>query len=689
MACRPRPGFRGITDTPRRLAWHASGVNARRARWTATLVVGIEVAALVAGVVSDRLLVREGRADLASFHGETWVLILGVASAAAVGVAITRSQPDHPVGWLFLALSASILVSGPLEAWIEWGAMVRPGSLPATGQVAAVSDSTWIAWFVLVALILLLTPTGTPLSPRWGVLARIIAGAGALAFVLSMAKTEPFEAPFEDIENPWALPAIQPAAAWVEYLLVLVVAVGLVAAGVSLLLRWRRARGDDRRQLLWLALVVVPLPVFVIAAFAASAAGSESGTVLATGGFVVLVPIAAGLSITRYHLYDVERILTATVTYVLLTLVLVLTYALVVWTGARGAQEWSVSPAVAATLGAVAAAVVAEPARRWIQRGLDRRFNRRQYDARRLVRGELGRETAEVDVEDLLRRALGDDSIAVVHPGPGPHDWVSPSGTPRPVPEPFVSIARHDREVARVGFDPSRTDPQTMRAIALIAAAELDNGRLRAELARQVTEISSSRQRLSEAQRDERRRIERDLHDGAQQRLLALAFELRSAQLSGDPERMGAALAAGATSAQSAVRELRELANGLHPAALLDGGLPAALDDLARHSPVRLRLDVDVDRLEPSVEFTAWLVIGESLVNAQKHAHAHELNVGVSRQGDSLVIKVCDDGRGGANPDGPGLRGMRDRVEAAGGRLRVSSPAGAGTTIEAELPCGS
>ena len=220
----------------------------------------IEACVLLVGLVSDRFLVRTGRADLVSFRPETWVLLLGVASAAVVGVAIVRTDPQHPVGWLFLALSGTILVSGPLEAWIDWGELARPGSLPATGAVAAVNDATWIPWFVLIALILLLTPTGTYLSRRWRMLGRAVVGAGAVAFLLSLLKTDPFESPFQDIHNPWALPAIQPAAAWIELGLVLLVAVGLVAAGVSLLLRWRRARGDDRRQLLWLALVVVPLP---------------------------------------------------------------------------------------------------------------------------------------------------------------------------------------------------------------------------------------------------------------------------------------------------------------------------------------------------------------------------------------------------------------------------------------------
>ena len=203
-----------------------------------------------------------------------------------------------------------------------------------------------------------------------------------------------------------------------------------------------------------------------------------------------------------------------------------------------------------------------------------------------------------------------------------------------------------------------------------------------------MEEIAASRARLAGAQRRERRRIERDLHDGAQQSLLALSFELQSARLDGDPERMQRALAEGADAAQAAVRELRDLANGLHPAALADGGLAAALDDMARHSPVPLRVQVDSNRLDPGTEFTAWSVIGEAVVNAQKHAAAHGIEVDVQRRNGNLRLRVHDDGRGGANPEGPGLRGLRDRVEAARGRLTVTSGRD-GTTVEAVLPCGS
>ncbi len=661
----------------------------RRARSLAVVAAAVEAVTFAAIVIADRGLAWAGRPDLISLRDEVWLVLIGIVASAVVGFAIARSQPLHPVGWLFLGLAGAMLFSGVCEEWARWGLWARPGSTPFPRLVAVIGDSSFIPWLVLVSLILLLTPTGEHLSHRWRVLARVVVAAGSLSFCLGLVSARVLSAPYDKVTNPWVVEAVQPTADWISYLSLLVVAGGLAASGVSVLVRWRRSSGDERRQLLWLALAVVPLPLFVFAAFALSRAGFPALTVVATGGFVVLVPVAAGLSVSRYHLYDVERLVAATVTYVLLSIVLVLTYGTVVWLGARSAEQWSVSPAVAATVGAVAAAAIAEPARRGIQRAINRRFNRRQYEAIRMVRAGLVQEGAGLDIERLFRQALGDPGVAVAYAGPVAGEWVAATGATAPAPDTSIMVTHRGREVARVGFDRRRNEADTVSAVAQVAAAELDNGRLRAELARQVAEISSSRQRLSEAQRDERRRIERDLHDGAQQRLLALAFDLQSARLSGDAGRMRAALAEGATAAQGAVRELRDLANGLHPAALADGGLPAALDDLARHSPVAIGLDVQVGRLDPGVEFTAWLVIGEALVNAQKHAQAGQVRVAVARDERLLHIQVCDDGRGGASEDGPGLRGMRDRVEAAGGTLQVVSRTGAGTTIEAVLPCGS
>lgn len=404
---------------------------------------------------------------------------------------------------------------------------------------------------------------------------------------------------------------------------------------------------------------------------------------------MLLVPVAAGLSVSRYHLYDVEQLLTATATYVLLTTALVLTYGCVVLVGASRSEGWSDSPVVASTVGALAAAALAAPLRGRIQRQLDRRFNRRRFDARNVIASGLANEQADVDLERLLCRAFADDSLTVAYPGPVVDTWLTAAGVPPQETQAAVDVYRHGRLVARVGFDPTRNTAETVLAASSLVAPEFDNGRLRAELARQVAEISASRRRLASAQRRERRRIERDLHDGAQQSLLALAFNLQSSHLSGDEMRMKQALADGAETARAAVRELRALANGLHPAALADGGLSAALDDLSRHSPLPIHVSSHVPRLDPGLEFTAWLVLGEAVVNAQKHAHAATLDIVVRLEGDELHLSVTDDGCGGANAEGSGLRGLRDRVEAAQGLLTIRSAAGSGTKIGAVLPCGS
>lgn len=637
----------------------------------------------------DRVFVHLGRPDLVALRGENWVLVAGLVSAGVVGAALAASQPRHPVGWLFLALSGAMLFSGAVDYYTDFALRVRPGSLPLAELAAVVGDKSFVPWLVLVALILYLTPNGRYLGRRWRFAARVTIVAGFVSFVLGLMSSQPLSPPYQNVPSPWRVSAVQPAIDFVADWSIAIVGIGLVVGGASLLVRFRRATGSERQRLLWLAFVVVPLPLFVLGAFVASRLEQESLTIAATGGFVLLVPVAAGLSVSRYHLYDVERLLTATITYVLLTTVLVLTYGFVVLVGARGVQTWSDSPAVAATVGALAAAALAAPLRGGIQRQLDRRFNRRQFDARRVIASGLADEQADVDLELLLRRAFSDDSLTVAYPGPVEDTWLTAAGLPPKETEAAADVHRHGRLVARVGYDPSRNDAETVLAASSLAAAEFDNARLRAELARQVSEISASRRRLASAQQQERRRIERDLHDGAQQSLLALAFDLQSTQLSGDEVRMKRALCEGAETAREAVRDLRALANGLHPAALTDGGLAAALDDLSRHSSVPMHVRADVPRVDPALEFTAWLVLGEAVVNAQKHAQATKLDVDVRLVDQELRLSVTDDGRGGANAEGSGLRGLRDRVETARGTFTIQSTTGAGTMIGAVLPCGS
>ena len=665
--------------TPRRVS---------QAALIVALVCVSNLAVLVALLVADERLRDRGLEELVGFRGETWVFLAAIVSAAVTGGVVAVAQPRHPVGWLFLGLSSAMLLSGAADEYTTYALLAddRHDAFPRI--IAVFGDVSFMPWLVLVALVLQLTPDGHTPPGRWSRLPRITVVAGALAFAAAFVSPRTLSAPYDAVTNPWALPDLARITDPVGYLGLMVVGLSLVAGAASVILRFRRATGDDRRRLMWLALVVVPMPLFVVAAFAAASTGHDSATIWASAGFVVLVPVAAGLSVLRFQLYNVERVMGRALAYSLLSVVLVAVYATVVLAATRATGVLAPSSGVSATLGAVTAAVVAAPLRVWLQDAVDHRFNRRRFRAESVVREAVSSPDAGADLEQLFRSAFDDESVRIGYADQSTGTWFGADGRRIAVDGDHVDVEREGRVIARLWFDPSRVEPQTARSASSLAASELDNVRLRAELARQVTEVTESRRRMASAQRDERRRIERDLHDGAQQSLLALALQLQAAQLATDDERVAQALGEGVESARSAVRQLRDLANGLHPTTLTDGGLSAAFEELAHSSQVPIDLDVRVPRFGAGLEFTAWLVVSEAVVNAQKHAGAEHIRISARADG-VLHLAVVDDGKGGAQPDGHGLQGLRDRVAAAGGELRLRSPAGKGTTIEVELPCGS
>ena len=226
--------------------------------------------------------------------------------------------------------------------------------------------------------------------------------------------------------------------------------------------------------------------------------------------------------------------------------------------------------------------------------------------------------------------------------------------------------------------------------LAMQAAAALLSSPRRAEMEERIETLETTRAGAVDAQETELRRIERDLHDGAQARLVALGMSLGMAEqkLSDDPERASELLAEARIGAEHALRELRDLARGIHPPVLADRGLEAALASLASSTPLPVGLTVDVaPRPAPAVESAAYFVAAEALANAAKHARAQRVDISVIRLGDAIELEVRDDGDGGADPHGSGLRGLRRRVEALDGSLSVNSPRGGPTTIRAELPC--
>jgi len=309
---------------------------------------------------------------------------------------------------------------------------------------------------------------------------------------------------------------------------------------------------------------------------------------------------------------------------------------------------------------------------------------------------ELGQGVPLGGLRDALARALRDPTLELAFPAPDGDGFVGPDGQRTDLPDPADdrrAVARLEREgelLAVLVYDPAveREDPGRVAAVGSVARLALENERLAAQVRAQLEEVRASRTRIVEAQDAERRRIERDLHDGAQQRLVALAMRLDQARAS----TSGASELIDATTVEllAAIREVRDLARGVHPPILTDAGLAAAIEALAERTPFPVAIEAPEQRYPAEVEAAAYFVVAEGLTNIARYAEASAARVVVRNDGQRLVVRVTDDGRGGADPgSGTGLRGLADRLAAIGGELTVTSEPGSGTTLQATLPAGT
>ena len=300
-------------------------------------------------------------------------------------------------------------------------------------------------------------------------------------------------------------------------------------------------------------------------------------------------------------------------------------------------------------------------------------------------------------LRDALAEALGDPTLELAYWLPQQEHYVDGDGRAVELPAAgsgrlWTQVEHEGRPVAAIVHDASLAEEQELiRAVGAAAALTLENDRLDAELRARVEELRASRARLVETADAERRRLERDLHDGAQQRLVSLALGLRLARSKVGPgsEAAGELLDEAIAELADATQELRELARGIHPAVLSDRGLEASLAALVDRArvPVQLR-EAPAERLPPPVESAAYFVVAEALTNVARYSKASRADVRVARANGRLLVEVSDDGVGGADPGrGSGLRGLSDRVSALDGRLEVESPSGGGTVVRADIPC--
>jgi signal transduction histidine kinase len=309
---------------------------------------------------------------------------------------------------------------------------------------------------------------------------------------------------------------------------------------------------------------------------------------------------------------------------------------------------------------------------------------------------ELRRARGSRRLDDALGSALGDPSLVVAYWVPRFGSYVDAEGRPLALPSEgsgrATTLVEHEgRSLAALIHDPFLSyQPDLLEAVCAAADLALEQESLQAELKTRLDELAGSRARIVEAGDAERRRLERNLHDGAQQNLLSLVLALRlaEARIHDDPEAAERMVAEAREGISRSLEELRELARGIHPA-VLDHGLGVALESLASRFEIPVSISLELtQRLPESVEMAAYFVASEALVNVTRYAHASKVTMAVSRHDGQALIEVVDDGVGGADDArGSGLRGLADRVEALGGRLEIESPVGSGTRITAEMPC--
>ena len=612
---------------------------------------------------------------------------------AAVGLLIANRQPRNRVAWVLL-LGAFVL-----------NFQFPPGVLESEGWRLQMDRALWpllYAWPIAVAYVF---PDGRLPSPRW----RWFAGAGVTSFVgfvaIALLATDPFDGEDASVPNPMAGNAVarwvkDAGLDWIWIVFWLGILASLFGGALAVWLRLRRSTGIERLQVMWLAWSASLIPLgLVLCALTAVVDSFLLDVVFFPFLLLMQAAVAAsiGVAVFRYRLYAIEPIVNRTVVYAALSLLLLGIYALVtVGLGVLvgGGSAWVVA------LATLLVALAFRPLRSRIQDLVDRRYRRARYEGVRLVRAfeddvRDGRRAPE-EIGAVLAEALGDPLAEIRFWLPRSEAYADAIGEiAAELPDDGRArreLVRDDTRTAVLLHDPALLERRDLLEGVLAAAGlSIEMARLRVEVRMQLAEVEASRTRIVEAGYEERRRLERDLHDGAQQRLVSLGVQLRRLQLSlpREAQILSPALDQIVGEVGAAIADLRQIAAGVRPARL-DDGLAAALRDLARSSPVPVDVEAPGERVAASVEAAAYFVACEALTNAVKHASPSRVEVRAARENGTLHVSVADDGVGGAVVRrGSGLAGLRDRVAAHGGTFEIVSPRGGGTRVEVAIPCES
>ena len=655
--------------------------------------------------------------------------VLAFAMFPVIGYVLTSRRPENSIGWLMLGMGVFFGVTAIAS---EVGSyLIHSGRQDAGLVLVAFDQPSWIPIVVLpVTFLLLLFPDGHLPSPRWRWFAWVLGVALAVVFLAILLDPAPMqESPVPGAANPIGIEAIGPLLGAAQFL-ILVIPIGVLGSLTALVLRFRRSTGIERLQLRWLltaaAFVALLYSGMMFASLGSSWGGEgDPGWLTWAQNLVIvsfaLIPLAIGVSVLRYRLFDIDLVINRAVLFGALAVFITLVYvAIVVGVGTL------VGSRASPVLSAAAAATVAlafQPLRRRAQRLADRLvYGKRAtpYEVLSEFSERVGQTYANEELLPRMARALGEGTGAAradvwVRVG----EELRPEATwpqdVEPLPaRPASSVeegvvtgasmsepVRHRGELLgaltiekRPGENLSATEEKLVRDLAAQAGLVMRNAGLTEELMDTIAQLRESRQRLVTAQDEERRKLERNLHDGAQQQIVALTVKLGLLARVVEREPAQAVSIAGQLQedATEALEELRDLARGIYPPLLADQGLIAALQAQARKSAVPVTVEGDgIGRYAREAEAAVYFSCLEALQNVVKYASATRATVSLSDGEGALRFTVTDDGVGfdtTTSSYGTGLQGIADRLAALDGSIEVTSAVGAGTTVEGTLPVG-
>ena len=640
----------------------------------------------------------------APFHWADASQAVGFLAIGTTGFAIARRQPGNAVGWLYLGIWAGVgVVFGIGETATYWTTVVHPGSMG--GDLSLwLNNWLWVPLFsVLLTYPFLLFPDGHLPSRRWRPLPwaiGVVIALWSLSFALENAQFSNYAG--RHIDNPFAIATLTPIAEAGTGLFAVALIITMALCVTSLVVRFRRSHGDERQQLKWVMLAASVFVVWIALPFE----HGNGGAIDVVQGFVLaLIPISVGIAILKYRLYDIDVVIKKTVVFTLVTVVLLVLYLGVLALSTAGIASRQL-------LGLVLLAVTFNPIRRAARSIADRVAYGRRATGYEVLADFSGRMSEAYATDDVLPRmaqvlagATGASTSTVwlkvgneLRPAAtvGHETQRVPVSTTGdvvpPLPDDLVVDVRHQGDLLGAlsvtmplndPLDPGRE--KLVRDLASQAGLVLRNVGL-------IEDLKASRQRLVAAQDDERRKLERNIHDGAQQQLVALAVKVRLAQqlTARDPDAAAAMLESVQTDTNDALQNLRDLARGIYPPLLADQGLVAALEAQARKAAVPTTIHGGgIGRFDQDIEAAVYFSCLEALQNTAKYAQATQATIALTNGDGSLTFTVTDDGIGfdeSRTSFGTGLQGIADRLAALDGWMTLEARPGRGTVVTGRLP---